>query len=139
MSYWKKKKPNENVFVSFSALGCVFDLDRHVSLVSKPNATVTIFSSCDQISTLIEKKEAMGDGNTGKSPSQDNSSDSNYVILYIIIGIFSVITLSFLAAATGVLVNKKIKEKAKIVEDDNEYYGRTELNETFPYMVKLLL
>ena len=71
-TYWKEKHPDKNVFVSYSysLSGCYFDPDRHVTLVSDPNATVTIFSSCDQIgdSTL---NNAVLTGNANKLQKEE--------------------------------------------------------------------
>ena len=47
-SYWEEKYPNENVFVSYYQSECLYDLDRHVTLVPNPNQILIIHSSCDQ-------------------------------------------------------------------------------------------
>ena len=119
-SYWGAKYPNENVFVSYDQSGCFYDLDRHVALVSKPNATVTIFSSCDQIdieSTLIEKNDTVKRG-------KDEGNYKRNLIIFISSGGVGVLIL---IVVVNVVVIRKMKKNITIV-DENAIYGRNEPN-----------
>ena len=120
-TYWKKKYPNENVFVSFSPSDCVYDLDRHVALVSKPNATVTIFSSCDQIyTTVVGKNNTVEEGK--EAQLQEEGNYERNLIICISSGGVGVL---FLIVVVNVVVIRKIKKNITIV-DENSIYGRNE-------------
>ena len=130
-TYWKKKYRNENVFVSYSLSilegrsFCYFDLDRHVSLLSNPNATVTIFSSCDQIdidSNVIGKNNTVEAGK--EAQLQEEGNYERNLIICISSGGVGVLIL---IVVVNVVVIRKITKKITIV-DENAIYGRNEPN-----------
>ena len=123
-SYWGAKYPNENVFVSYDQSGCFYDLDRHVALVSKPNATVTIFSPCDQIdidSTVIGKNNTVEPGKGAQFQEEGNYKR----ILIICISSGGVGVLILIVVVHGVV--RKTKKNINIM-DENAIYGRNEPN-----------
>ena len=126
-TYWKEKHPDKNVFVSYSysLSACYFDQDRHVTLVSNPNSTVKIFSSCDQIgdSTLFGKNNGVLPGKEDQLQKEDNYQRNQ--IIYISSGVLGVIILILVV---NVVLIRKIKKKNITIVDENAIYGRNEPN-----------
>ena len=115
-SYWEEKYPKENVFVSYYQSECLYDLDRHVTLVPNPNQMLIIYSSCDQTqSTLI------GNIRKAKQSQEEGIYERNFII-YVSAGGVGVLIL---IVVVNVLLIRKIKRNVTIV-DENAIYGRHE-------------
>ena len=125
-NYWKKNFPNQNVFVSYYQSVCYFDVDKVANIVSNPNATLKIFSSCDQIedSTLIEKNNTVLLGKEDHHQKEGNYERNQ--IIYISSGVVGVIIL--IIVVVNVVLIKKIRKKNITIVDENAIYGRNEPN-----------
>ena len=117
-TYWREKFPNQNVFVSYYQSDCFYDLNNYVTLQSNPNATVTIYSSCDQKDKTFRSRRADLDLNQDKG-----NSKTNYIIFICSGGVGVLI----LIAIVNVAVIRKIK-KDIVVVDENAIYGRYDPN-----------
>ena len=108
-SYWEEKYPKENVFVSYYQSECLYDLDRHVTLVPNPNQMLIIYSSCDQTdvdSTLIGNINKAVEIGKAKQSQEDGNYDRNFII-YVSAGGVGVLIL---IATVNVAVIRKIKK-----------------------------
>ena len=121
-SYWEEKYPKENVFVSYYQSECLYDLDRHVTLVPNPNQMLIIYSSCDQTeSTLIGNINKAVEIGKAKQSQEEGIYDRNFII-YVSVGGVGVLIL---IVVVNVLLIRKIKRNVTIV-DENAIYGRHE-------------
>ena len=135
-SYWKQNYPNQNIFVSYhqhiptthtTPLGCMFDSESTVSLVSNPNASLTIFSSCDQIhdSTVIENTTVVPDkekNSTSGENLQQKEENFEHLIIYISSGVIAVLVLIIVVLF---VIIRKTRENT-VVLDENDIYGRND-------------
>ena len=109
--YWEEKTPNENVFVSYNQSDCLYDLDRHVTLIANPNQMLIIYSSCYQTeSTLIGNINKAVEIGKAKQSQEEGIYDRNFII-YVSAGGVGVLIL---IVVVNVLLIRKIKRNSEI-------------------------
>ena len=129
--YWEEKTPNENVFVSYNQSHCLYDLDRHVTLVQNPNQILIIYSSCGPNGN--GKADEQQNNNGGKDEERENSSQINGILSVIGVGILIVFGFLILALIIIVVMVKRRRAKYndKDVEEKNDMYGGNDPEEYY--------